>query len=535
MQLAGWIRERLWKATHWVTELGNLRKVAGTDPERLFDLANATEQCDPDRAHALARYLEASRAGHAHARIRARALATSMGQHLTVAELALEDRDPLAAGEAFLDAGFPELAVDPLKGVIELQRAGVLFAYATRQNVNAEAEIARSLAQAKQVSGRAAVPAYAHAARIAALGKLEPRLVEVLFACGRACIDDDAAAALIEARLYDANRIDELLAHFRDRFERAPTPAQSVERMRAAGAGLLSRGLQPGLALRMLRMSLESSYVARLGDIPCHVATWEALYAHAQASQTTLELVPLIVQALASPLSDDVALYLSRLGLEIVWRDGKDTLAAQPYAATVLDFVPDHPLAAAFIKEITGEMKPTALKAPVAPAPALPPKPPRRISTEDAPVKRSPSIPIPKPTGITGRLALLQPPPPRATSLKRDTSPFPMSRRPNTPTQNRAPRKVVPVDAVVQLPSGQVFATVLRDVSTSGAFVMTKRPIEVDQVIKLEMRVPLPGKLSQQTLYRTTARIARVTEVGCGLAFVDASPELVAALRATTE
>jgi hypothetical protein len=37
------------------------------------------------------------------------------------------------------------------------------------------------------------------------------------------------------------------------------------------------------------------------------------------------------------------------------------------------------------------------------------------------------------------------------------------------------------------------------------------------------------------TSHRTNARIARHTDVGLGLAFVDASPELVAAIRATTE
>lgn len=517
-----------------------LRKTAGT-ADKLFELAEATDQVDPDRGHALARYLEAARAGNQHARLRARGLALATGAHLTTAELALEDRDPLAAGEAFLDAGFPELAVDPLKGVIELQRATVLFNFATKQNIDAETEIARALAQAKQQTGRASVPAFAHAARIAALAKLDTRLLEVLAAAQRACPDDDAVASLVEFRLLGANRVDELLAHYRARFENAPSPAQQVERMRNAGAALLNKGLQPGLALRMLRMSLETAYVAKLANVPNHIATWESLAAHARAQQTTLDLVPLIVQALESPLSDDAAVYLSRLGLEIVWKDGNDTLAAQPYAATLLDFVPDHPLATAFTKEIAAAMKPTELPpAPPAPVEKRPTQPnaPLKITADDTIVKRSVTQPNPQVQTITGRLALLKPPSPRATTLRRDTSPFPMQQtiaKPRTETKDRAPRKVVPVDAVVEMKNGQHFATVLRDVSTSGAFVMTKRSFAVGDTVQLEMKVPIPGRLHAQTTHRTTARIARVTDVGCGLAYVDPPFALVDALRATTE
>lgn len=511
-----------------------MRKTA-TSPDKMFELAEATEHVDPDRAHALARYLEAARAGHRHAQLRARTLALSTGAYMTTAELALDDREPLAAGEAFLDAGFPELAVDPLKGVIELHRAAVLFAIATKQTIDADAEISRSLALAKQQTGRAAAPAFAHAARIAALSKLDNRLLEVLAAATRNSPDDEATAMLVESRLLNANRIDELLAHYRSRFESAGSPAQQFDRMHNAGTALLAKS--PGLALRMLRMSLETAYVAKLPSIPHHLAIWESLAAHARAQQTSLDLVPLIVQALESSLSDDAAVYLSRLGLEIVWKDGNDTLAAQPYAATLLDFVPDHPLATAFTKEIAAAMKPTEL--PPAPAPPVrQPSQPHKIAADDTIVKRSVTQPNPQVATITGRLALLKPPSPRATSLRRDTSPFPMQQtiaKPRTETKDRAPRKVVPVDAIVQMTNGQHFATVLRDVSTSGAFVMTKRTFAVGDTVQLEMKVPLPNRPHVQTTHRTTARIARITDVGCGLAYVDPPFALVDALRATTE
>jgi len=228
---------------------------------------------------------------------------------------------------------------------------------------------------------------------------------------------------------------------------------------------------------------------------------------------------------MAAPLSDDVAVYLARLGLEIAWRDAGDLLAAQPYAATVLDFVPDHPLALAFTKVLPPE----------------PPPPPVAIATassriprvEEGQVKRTEAPAAPASHGITGRLALLKPPPPRATSLKRDTSPFPIARQRPGPTSPRAPRTVLPVDAVIELPTGEFFTTLLRDVSASGAFVVTKRRLEIGALVSLELRIPI-AKTLRVANHRTGARIARHTEVGCGLAFVDPTPELLAAIRATT-
>ena len=87
---------------------------------------------------------------------------------------------------------------------------------------------------------------------------------------------------------------------------------------------------------------------------------------------------------------------------------------------------------------------------------------------------------------------------------------------------------------VVELPDGGFFSTVLRDVSTSGAFILTKRQLEVGTLVSLDMRIPVPNTMIQAN-HRTNARIARRTEVGWGLAFVEPPDELVAALRAATE
>ena len=111
---------------------------------------------------------------------------------------------------------------------------------------------------------------------------------------------------------------------------------------------------------------------------------------------------------------------------------------------------------------------------------------------------------------------------------------MPMSPVPAKDPIPRAPRKVVPVDVVVELPNGSFFSTLLRDVSTTGAFIVTKRTLELEIVVALELRIPVPGTVTL-TSFRANARIARRTDIGYGLAFVDASRELVAAIRAATE
>ena len=63
-------------------------------------------------------------------------------------------------------------------------------------------------------------------------------------------------------------------------------------------------------------MSLEHAYGAKFPEVTAHLAAWELMWTHARTQHSTLDLVPLIVQALAAPLSEDGALYLARLGLE---------------------------------------------------------------------------------------------------------------------------------------------------------------------------------------------------------------------------
>ncbi|MDX2093616.1 MAG: PilZ domain-containing protein [Kofleriaceae bacterium] len=580
MPLAAWIRERLWRANDWVGELATLRKVvlgeANTHAtaERILDIAWACELCDPDRSHALSLFIEAWRRGRSEAVPRMKALATALHAHVTLAELALAENDLLAAGAAFIDAGLFQLAIDPLQryydaggSAIPKEDLKVLLALAKRSALDGGVVIKSILERARAATGPAAAALYVLAGRVARAAELRDQIVAIAAAALRQCPNDDEVASLIERALLEKGDPVEILAYYRERFERAPSKAAYVECVRAAGVELVGRDVQPGLGLRLLRMSLKHAYEAQVPEVTSHIAAWEMIVTHARSQNSTLELAPLIVEAMASPVGPDVAVYLTRLGLEIAWRDANDSSAAQPYAATLLDFVHDHPFAKAFEKEIAATLPPDEVKvtfaaqgpaapggpeldlaAPVpastpvvaaAPTPApAPNKPaaPRFVLGDEGPVKRAETPPS---TGarfkVGGRLALLTPPPPRTTTLRRDTSPIPISTAPPPakPTQ-RAPRKVVPIDVMVEMAGGSWFTTVLRDVSTSGAFILTKRPTELGALVSLELQLPTPGAITQVT-HRTNAKIARRTDLGWGIAFVDCPAELVELLRTVTE
>ena len=538
--IAGWLRDRLWRAENWSAELATLRQGRSRSPERSFDLAVATEYCDPDRAAALALYLESARGGHEPARERARALATMLGSHLVLAELSAGDL--VAAGTAYLDAGFPELALAPLQKFVDarpanatvateharLQHIAILYAFARGSKPDAEGEITTCLQTAT-------VAAFVHAERIARLAGLSELRTTVIATASVAFPDDPQIAELVATRLFERGAVDDVIAHYRGRFERATSRTENVERLRATGVELIARGVQPGLGLRLLRMALEGAYTALLPDITSHLAAWQLIWIHAKQQRSTAELVPLIVQAFNAPLSEDVVVFLARLGLEIAWRDVGDVLAAQPYAANLLDFVPDHPFAVAFVEEVI----PAEVLLPREPMISFS-KPAPRASLDDAPVKRSgPAFSANK---TTSRLDLLRAPtrttrpttvpPPRAAALKRNTSPFPIDQRlaNSEALKARAERKVVPIDVVVELANGGFFSTVLRDVSTSGAFLVTKRTIDPGQVVSLELRFPDPATLTL-TSHHVTARVARCTELGWGVSFTKPSSALIAALQ----
>ena len=90
----------------------------------------------------------------------------------------------------------------------------------------------------------------------------------------------------------------------------------------------------------------------------------------------------------------------------------------------------------------------------------------------------------------------------------------------------------MPIDAVVELPDGGFFSTVLRDVSATAAFIVTKRALGIGTVIALDLEVPAPTKTLAHSSHRVTATVVRRTDNGCGIAFVTPPRELVAAIVA---
>jgi PilZ domain len=515
MALAVWIRAALSRSDQWCVELERLRVALAAEPagaqkiERTLDLAEATEHVEPDRTKALALYLSAWRAGHVGARSSVVALARELRAYMTVAEVALADhadtKDPeslVTAGRAYVDAGLFERATEifvdaaaqhaSLASAIttapRLADVKVAVAKARFQKVDPEREIDGCMARAQQ-AGDAAAPWYLQAARIARLSKLE-RYGVILGLAARQCPNDEEIARLFEDTLLDSRSAEDFLVYHRRRLEAVQGEDAWVECVRAAACELVLRNVHPGLGLRMLRTSIEHAYNAKLTDgMRRHIAAWELLVAAAKTSSSTVSLAPLVADGLRAELAPDDAIYIARLGLEIAWRDAKDTVAAQPYAAALLDRVPGHPLAAEFLGEIM-------------PAPPAEPVLPR----------------------VTFRIPV----------IKRDVSPIPAPPTPPPDATSRAKRMVVPVDVVIELPTGGFFSAMLRDLSASGAFVTTKRALEVGTVVSLEIRLPGSRVLSEQN-FRIDARIARRTELGWGLAFIAPPPELVAGITALVD
>ncbi len=508
--------ETLSRTDDWCGALEKTRVAVLAEPPslerlaRLVEVADALEHVDPDRTRALALYLTAWRGGELGARTHVLELAGELRAYLTLAEVAVADheatRDPdrlVAAGRALIDGGLVQRATETFLRASELHVSlaasiassprladvRAALALARFQRVDLEKEIDACLDRAR-TAGEAAAPVYLVALRLARLAKLDRREA-ILRAAVRACPGDAELGDMHADVLLDRGTADDFLGHHRERLEATVGEAAWVECQRAAAFELVLRDLHPGLGLRMLRTSIEHAYRAKL-TMRRHVAAWELLMVVARASRSTVALSPLLGEGLRVAMPAVDAMYIARTGLQIAWKDASDPVAAQPYAALLMDTVPGHPVAAAFLEEMFPD-----------PEPVLP--------------------------TVTFKLPVIS----RVSSadLKRDASPIPAEPPLRADAASRSPRKVLPVDVVVELPSGAFFSAVLRDLSTTGAFVTTKRPIEIGTVVTLEIRMPSVARMAEREV-RCDARIVRRTDVGCGLAFVNPPAELVAGITA---
>lgn len=520
MEIAQWVLEALGRADDWCAAVEKLRVQVTAEPAsperlaRLVEVADALEHVDPDRTKALALYVTAWRAGELGARTQVLDLAKELRAYLTLAEVAAADheatRDPEAlvtAGRALIDGGLAQRATETFARAAEvhgsladaiaksprLTDVRIALALARFQKVDAEKELETCLERAK-AGGEGAAALYLQALRLARLAKID-RAELILRAAVRACPGNAELADLYADVLLDRGTADDFLAHHRARLETVSGEPAWVECVRAAAFELVLRGVHPGLGLRMLRTSIEHAYAAGIG-MRRHIAAWELLHASARETRTTVALAPLLGEGLRVTLPPLDAIYVAQLGLGIAWRDGKDTVAAQPYAAVLIDAVPGHPTAAAFLAELF-------------PGGA------------------------PEPEPVMPTVTFKQPAVSRVTSadLRRDASPIPAEPPLRPDASSRSPRKVIPVDAVVELPNGAFFSTVIRDMSTTGCFITTKRAIEIGATVTLEIRMPSTLRLAERQL-RCDAKVVRRTELGCGLAFVDPPADLVAGIAA---
>lgn len=525
MEISQWVVAALGRAEDWCAELERLRaaitaeKPSAERLTRMVEVADALEHVDPDRTRALALYVAAWRAGELGVRAQVIALAKELRAYLTLAEVAVADheatRDPEAlvtAGRALIDAGLSQRATETLARAAEvhgslgdavakssrLADVRVALALGRFQKVDVEKELEACLERAK-AGGEGAAAMHLQALRLAKLGRLE-RAEAILRGAVRACPGNVELADLYADVLLDRGTADDFLAHHRARLDSVGDEVGWVECVRSAAFELVLRGVHPGLGLRMLRSSIEHAYAARIG-MRRHIAAWELLHANARETRTTVALAPLLADALRQTLPPLDTIYIAQLGVRIAFTDAGDAVAAQPYAAALIDAVPDHPTAEPLLVELFP-----------APGPA-------------ATIEPEPVMPT-----VTFRPARA-----RVTSadLKRDASPIPAEPPLRPDASSRSPRKVVPVDAVVELPNGAFFSTVIRDMSTTGAFITTKRAIEIGAIVTLEIRMPSTLRLTERQL-RCEAKVVRRTELGCGLSFIDPPADLVTGIAALT-
>ena len=512
MALATWVRALIWKATDWRAALAKLCDDASAlDTNELLDLARACELIEIDRRRALALYRAAWQRQPAQAALdRALAIARELGAFNDIAELALsaheQYREPahlLTAAFAFMDAGTPELAMEPLAGVLAARsnddEAKSALASVRREIRDPQVEVSRWIAIASR-GERDFARAAMHAARLARVAGLDAiHLRQLEQACLRGSRE---AASLIEIRLLERRRAEDLASFYRNRLDAITSEREWIDVIRAAVARMHLAGVQRGLALRLAQSGLAHVYRARLGDIPGHLALWDLLIHHARDARSTRELMPLVIEALEAPLSDDDRLYLARFGVEAA-NEARDPDAARPYAMIIDEIVPsgaprepgtDDAVRVKFTTTQT-ELPVVKIRKPAAPSSA---EPATAASAAAAPRKR-PGVP--------------------------SSPPLPAN------AKERAERVVVAVDVEVYTPSGSYFSAVVRDLSTTGLFIVTKRELAIDTVVELQLELPGANVLAVSR-HRVDAKIVRRGDRGYGLVFVSPPQELVAAIVA---
>lgn len=96
---------------------------------------------------------------------------------------------------------------------------------------------------------------------------------------------------------------------------------------------------------------------------------------------------------------------------------------------------------------------------------------------------------------------------------------------------DRAARVVVPVDVTIELDDGTQVEAMVRDLSTTGLFVLVKATLALGAELACELRLPGEDPLTA-VRQRAWAKVIRQGDGGYGLLFLDPDPELIEALAA---
>jgi hypothetical protein len=431
-----------------------------------------------------------------------------------------------------------------------------------------------------------------HAARLARMSGADDvaceRLLQRAF---EADPMNDTALALLEDLLIERGNAHGLVRIYKARAALAPDRAVDV--LRRAGTKLVLGRKNPGLGIQLVGTGLDRAYREQILPIHGHIAMIVLLREYSQSARVERDFLTMLALGLTVAHAPVEEMALAVIGLEVAWSRLRDPQLAHPYAALLARLTDGHPSLDAYHEEggIERAVAPQRA-APTAPAetePAPAAEPWRHLpdSAREAPpppeapvidldladmdvdmdvdlddvVAETPSVPtgplVPMPdaprapagavAGIAARptfavrpaaralpaaiipvaaLATLRSVPLRPTSVPppQPVSEFRLSQRLNVAADIRA--RV--------LPTGRTFATITRDVSEAGIFVLTDLPLEIGHQVELSVDIPAVEDFALDS-FELVGRIVRTGDTGYGIELIDPPAAFRARVRELAE
>ena len=324
-------------------ELAELCQFCVLDPQPAADLYGACYQADRSQTHLLARM---------------RHLCELMGRSDLVARTAElefrqtnEARFQAIAGQAWLDFGDPDRALKPLlaanadsPGNPHLVAA---LEVARREWATPESRAEALLADARKRSDKTPIQALQAVRIFRMLGTIDSRYEEGLQLCLAVVPNLPSACKLMEAYLFEAERLDELAEHFRRRGQAAPTPVMAA-RFYLHGSSLLFRAAAGEQAGPLFMAGLEKAAVAELDSVSGLLAQLRALAASsARERKQVVEIAERFYEQLASA---DEQVGIAIFCAQIAWLAQKDHTTATRWIDRLQGLCSSHPLVASFLQ-----------------------------------------------------------------------------------------------------------------------------------------------------------------------------------------